>query len=57
MVKVVYASLNFRDVMLATGKLMPESIMKSRMENCFIGFEFCGIDANGRRVMGFVESK
>lgn len=55
--KVVYASLNFRDVMLATGKLMPETIMKSRMDNCFIGFEFCGIDANGQRVMGFVESK
>ncbi|XP_017888250.2 fatty acid synthase-like, partial [Ceratina calcarata] len=57
-VKVVYASLNFRDVMLATGKLMPEAIASKREStDCLIGFEFSGIDSNGRRVMGFVDSK
>ncbi|XP_026672126.1 fatty acid synthase-like isoform X1 [Ceratina calcarata] len=57
-VKVVYASLNFRDVMLATGKLMPEAITRKREStDCLIGFEFSGIDSNGRRVMGFVDSK
>nr|XP_033197779.1 fatty acid synthase-like [Bombus vancouverensis nearcticus] len=57
-IKVIYSSLNFRDVMLATGKLMAETIVKKReMSDCLIGFEFSGIDSNGKRVMGFVESK
>lgn len=44
--------------MLATGKLMAETIVKKReMSDCLIGFEFSGIDSNGKRVMGFVESK
>lgn len=54
LVKIIYASLNFRDVMLATGKLMPEAIVTERKLNkSLIGFEFSGIDTNGRRVMGF----
>ncbi|KZC12654.1 Fatty acid synthase [Dufourea novaeangliae] len=58
LIKVVYSSLNFRDVMLATGRLMPEAIVKNREFNeCLIGFEFSGIDASGRRVMGFAESR
>lgn len=58
LVKVVYSSLNFRDVMLATGKLMPEAVTKDRLtRDCLIGFEFSGIDLNGRRVMGFVDSR
>ncbi|XP_076226839.1 fatty acid synthase [Nomia melanderi] len=56
LIKVVYASLNFRDVMLATGKLMPETIITQRqLNNCLIGFEFSGIDTSGRRVMGFTQ--
>ncbi|OAD57941.1 Fatty acid synthase [Eufriesea mexicana] len=58
LIKVVYSSLNFRDIMLATGKLMPEAIAAKReMRDCLIGFEFSGIDANGRRVMGFTDNK
>ncbi|XP_054009830.1 fatty acid synthase-like [Hylaeus anthracinus] len=58
LIKVVYSSLNFRDVMLATGKLMPEAITKDReQKDCLIGFEFSGVDKNGRRVMGFIQSK
>lgn len=56
-VKVVYSSLNFKDVMLATGKLMPESVKRREKTDCLIGFEFSGIDSNGKRVMGFVEIK
>ncbi|XP_076249111.1 fatty acid synthase-like [Calliopsis andreniformis] len=58
LVKVVYSSLNFRDVMLATGKLMPEVITKDRdQRDCLIGFEFSGVDASGRRIMGFTQSR
>ncbi|XP_076644466.1 fatty acid synthase [Halictus rubicundus] len=57
LIKVVYSSLNFRDVMLATGKLTPETISQTRKLNeCLIGFEFSGIDTSGRRVMGFSHS-
>ncbi|XP_076294049.1 fatty acid synthase-like isoform X1 [Lasioglossum baleicum] len=58
LVKVVYSSLNFRDVMLATGKLMPEAITQMReLDECLIGFEFSGIDTTGRRVMGLAQSR
>ncbi|CAL7939125.1 unnamed protein product [Xylocopa violacea] len=58
LVKVIYSSLNFRDVMLATGKLSPEAVARSRkVTDSLIGFEYSGIDSNGRRVMGFVESR
>uniref|UniRef100_A0A336MX78 CSON007834 protein n=2 Tax=Culicoides sonorensis TaxID=179676 RepID=A0A336MX78_CULSO len=51
-VKIRYSALNFRDVMIATGKL-DLSLMYSRLEqDCIIGFEFSGIDQNGKRVMG-----
>lgn len=58
LIKVVYSSLNFRDVMLATGKLMPEAITKARgLNECLIGFEFSGIDNKGQRIMGFSQTK
>ncbi|XP_076681300.1 fatty acid synthase-like [Andrena cerasifolii] len=58
LVKVVYSSLNFRDVMLATGMLMPEALTQKReFRDCLIGFEFSGVDTSGRRVMGFAESR
>ena len=49
----VYAcGLNFRDVLLASGKLIagPESLLT----DCIIGFEFAGRDSRtGRRICGF----
>ncbi|XP_076294356.1 fatty acid synthase-like isoform X2 [Lasioglossum baleicum] len=58
LVKVVYSSLNLRDVMLATGHLMPEAITQKReLDECLIGFEFSGIDTTGRRVMGLAQSR
>lgn len=51
---VHYASLNFRDVMLATGKLPPDALpgdMASK--ECILGMEFSGL-AGKKRVMGLV---
>jgi fatty acid synthase len=53
LVKIQYASLNFRDVMLATGKLSADVVAESRLEHeCVLGFEFSGVTTSGRRVMG-----
>nr|XP_023412547.1 LOW QUALITY PROTEIN: fatty acid synthase [Loxodonta africana] len=53
--RIYYASLNFRDVMLATGKLTPDAIPgKWATKDCLLGMEFSGRDASGKRVMGLV---
>ncbi|XP_014471165.1 PREDICTED: fatty acid synthase-like [Dinoponera quadriceps] len=50
---VYYASLNFRDIMLATGKLPPNALPgKLATEECVLGLEFSGRTEDGRRVMG-----
>ncbi|KAM5309029.1 fatty acid synthase [Glossophaga mutica] len=55
---VYYASLNFRDIMLATGKLSPDAIPGYRDgQDCMLGMEFSGRDASGKRVMGLVAAK
>jgi len=51
LVNVIYASLNFKDVMLATGKLTAES-SSERSNDCLIGLEFVGFDTHGQRIMG-----
>lgn len=52
-VNVKYAALNFKDIMLATGRLMAESIGKvERNNDCFVGIEFVGINTYGQRIMG-----
>ncbi|KAL7036630.1 hypothetical protein ACKWTF_008883 [Chironomus riparius] len=56
-VRIMYSSLNFRDVMLATGKLAIETCAKTRLEQqCVTGFEFSGVKGYGnyKRVMGMV---
>ncbi|KAL6436122.1 hypothetical protein ACFW04_005722 [Cataglyphis niger] len=58
LVRIVYAPINFKDVMLATGKInMDEYLSRGRLEECLIGLEYVGIDNAGRRVMGFWENK
>ncbi|XP_011878072.1 PREDICTED: fatty acid synthase [Vollenhovia emeryi] len=54
LVHVAYSSLNFRDMMLSTGKLAKNntSFVPSRFDDCIIGLEYAGIDTTGRRVMG-----
>jgi len=47
-----YCALNFKDVMLATGKL-PANAFKGSLTKSLSG-EFSGISPNGRRVMGFL---
>ncbi|KAK2100569.1 hypothetical protein P7K49_021917 [Saguinus oedipus] len=50
-----YASLNFHDVMLATGKLPPDAIPgKWATKDCLLGMEFSVRDASGKRVTGLV---
>ncbi|KYN37410.1 Fatty acid synthase [Trachymyrmex septentrionalis] len=54
LVHVVYSSLNFKDIMLATGKLtIPNTSLKGRLfQYVPLGMEFVGFDANGQRIMG-----
>ncbi|CAF3544138.1 unnamed protein product [Rotaria sordida] len=55
---VHYASLNFRDIMLATGKLSPEAIPGYlKMQGCLLGLEFSGLDSSGQRIMGLLSAK
>ncbi|MCQ7632713.1 zinc-binding dehydrogenase, partial [Salmonella enterica] len=55
---IYYASLNFRDIMLATGKLSPDAIPgKWANRDCMLGMEFSGRDTRGRRVMGLVPAE
>lgn len=56
-VNVQYASINFRDVMLATGRLSAEVIGTNRLDQeCILGFEYAGINKKGERVMGTIIS-
>ncbi|XP_044747246.1 fatty acid synthase-like [Coccinella septempunctata] len=55
---VYYASLNFRDIMLATGRLPPDALPgKLAGKDNILGLEFAGRDSNGDRLMGLVESR
>ncbi|KAL1414020.1 hypothetical protein MTO96_030760 [Rhipicephalus appendiculatus] len=55
---VYYATVNFRDVMIATGKVNQDgSLGYGSGDGTFLGTEFSGRDLNGRRVMGIVGGK
>lgn len=52
-VDVHYAALNFRDVMIASGRIEPFGLKNSLKEQATLGLEFSGIIAeSGRRVTG-----
>lgn len=52
-VYIHYAAINFRDVMLATGRLPREVCSTDRLkQETVLGFEYAGVDRNGDRVMG-----
>ncbi|KAF3691435.1 Fatty acid synthase [Channa argus] len=56
--RVCYSSLNFRDIMLATGKLPPDAIPGDlAMQQCMLGMEFSGYDPTGQCVMGLLPAK
>ncbi|XP_020298388.1 fatty acid synthase-like [Pseudomyrmex gracilis] len=53
LVRVVYASLNFKDIMIATGRIpLDISGKKAREIDSFLGCEFVGFNAAGKRIMG-----
>lgn len=54
--RVVYSSLNFKDIMFTTGKLI-NHISGKQFQNMACGMEWVGFDANGQRVMGVCENK
>ena len=55
---VYYTSLNFRDIMLASGKLPPDAIPGNMaMQDCILGMEFSGRDSKGKRIMGLLPAK
>ncbi|XP_060802513.1 fatty acid synthase-like [Amyelois transitella] len=55
---VYYAPLNFRDVMLATGKLPPDALPGNLAgQECILGLEFSGRSSSGKRVMGMVAAR
>ncbi|XP_063616349.1 fatty acid synthase-like [Cydia splendana] len=56
--RVYYAPLNFRDVMIATGKLPSDALPGDLAEQeCILGLEFSGFSSIGKRVMGMVPAK
>lgn len=55
---IYYAPLNFRDIMLATGKLPPDALPgELALQDCIFGLEFAGRDQSGKRVMGCVPAQ
>ncbi|XP_034937434.1 fatty acid synthase [Chelonus insularis] len=55
---VYYAPLNFRDIMLATGKLPPDALPGDLAgQDCILGLEFAGRDSKGKRVMGMIAAR
>ncbi|PSN28987.1 Fatty acid synthase [Blattella germanica] len=55
---VYYAPLNFRDIMLATGKLPPDALPGDLAgQDCILGLEFSGRNSEGKRVMGMVAAR
>ncbi|XP_031358293.1 fatty acid synthase-like [Photinus pyralis] len=56
LVKVYASSINFLNIMLASGRVPLEAFIKDRLALATAqGLEYAGIDARGERVMGFVQ--
>ncbi|EFN85168.1 Fatty acid synthase [Harpegnathos saltator] len=57
-VNIIYASLNFKDIMIASNKINSQDLLPCRRsEDCMIGFEYAGIDNTGQRIMGLYENR
>ena len=55
---VNYTSLNFRDIMLATGKLPPDALPGDlAQQDCILGMEFSGRNQKGERIMGLLPAQ
>jgi len=57
--QIYFTSLNFRDIMLASGRLPPDAIPGDFTDrDCLLGMEFSGrLSSNGRRVMGLLPAQ
>lgn len=55
LVNIQYSAINFRDVMLATGRLPLEMHSTNRLyQQCVLGLEYSGTNRAGDRLMGMV---
>lgn len=55
---IYFSPLNFRDIMLATGKLPPDALPgELALQDNIFGLEFAGRDSKGKRVMGCVPAQ
>ncbi|XP_068717598.1 fatty acid synthase-like [Montipora capricornis] len=55
---VYYTSLNFRDIMLATGKLPPDALPGDLAhQDCILGMEFSGRNKKNERIMGLLPAQ
>ncbi|XP_059618857.1 fatty acid synthase [Phlebotomus argentipes] len=55
---VYYAPVNFRDVMLSSGKLAADALPGDlAQQDCILGLEFSGRDVKGNRIMAMVSAK
>lgn len=53
LIKVCYSTINFHDVMIASGRLLLEDIYKDRLQSRnYFTFEYSGINSDGKRVFG-----
>ena len=52
-VRIHYATLNFKDIMIATGKISSDKGVHKRIDDDHIyGYEFSGVTESGKKVMG-----
>nr|WLW11093.1 fatty acid synthase 1 [Sitodiplosis mosellana] len=55
---VYYAPINFRDVMLSSGRLAADALPGDlATQDCILGLEFSGRDLTGKRIMAMVQAK
>lgn len=54
LVNIQYSAINFRDVMLATGRLGLELYNSRLYQQCVLGLEYSGVTPAGERLMGMV---
>ncbi|XP_053213860.1 fatty acid synthase-like [Panonychus citri] len=53
LVNIYYSSLNFKDVMVATGRIPLDAYPEDMKQECIIGMEYAGIcEESGKRVAG-----
>jgi len=62
LINIVYASINFKDIMIATSRLVFDiltqdigSLSSETDDKYLIGFEFVGFSSNRKRIMGIYD--